>query len=221
LDWKTKNRKGIRKRRKTLSLIFGPKAHCFFPWPAPPFSFSHARPPLSRLWPLGSPARASPAHRPAPHRLVARAHLRSASAASHAPSASLSLSLPTGPARQPAPLTFLFFPDALGAFPFSPPQMARPNTASRRRHCACKASAQITALRFPSIHRACTPIKPRAGRFPSPFSRPRSSTHRRSSSHSPPLQHDDQRPYLDVDVPRGSAMISRECRCLQFAVLPL
>jgi hypothetical protein len=99
--------------------------------------------------------------------------------------------------------------------------MARPNTASRRRHCACKASAQITALRFPSIHRACTPIKPRAGRFPSPFSRPRSSTHRRSSSHSPPLQHDDQRPYLDVDVPRGSAMISRECRCLQFAVLPL
>ena len=88
----------------------------------------------------------------------------------HEPSA---LPLPRWPTRQPAPLTFLFFHDALGAFPFSPPPMARPNTAIHRRHLSRKAGDRILPapllpflLRHsrPSIKPSRAPFSPVPGR---------------------------------------------------------
>ena len=89
----------------------------------------------------------------------------------------------------------------------------RPNTASRRRLCACKASAQITALRFPSIHRACTPIKPELDALPPPFLC--------SPSQSPlsPVNSPSRALNLDADVTLSSALFHRDRRCLPFSVL--
>lgn len=85
MDWKTKNRKGIRKRRKTLSLIFGPKAHCFFslarssllffPRPASSFPALAARQPSSRVTCAPACSASARCSRPPPLRVsrIARA----------------------------------------------------------------------------------------------------------------------------------------------------
>jgi len=89
----------------------------------------------------------------------------------------------------------------------------RPNTASRRRLCACKASAQITALRFPSIHRACTPIKPELDALPPPF------LCSPSQSPLPPANSPSRALNLDADVTLSSALFHGDRRCLPFLVL--
>ena len=96
--------------RPTSSLLFPASARC---------SAAQLRSsPLSHFLRVAHPASAysAPASTSAPWPSWRPTPLRPPAPRPHMPSAPLSLSLPTGPARQPAPLTFLFFPDASLSF---------------------------------------------------------------------------------------------------------
>ena len=107
------------------------------------------------------------------------------------------------------PCLFPFFPGGLTFLPSRRPPLAQPRMASHRARLASGQSAPLSFL-F-STHRP--PIKPRAGCFPSPFSRPRSSNSPPSANSPFPSTN------LVADAPVSSVVVLRSRRYHLFPIL--